>query len=117
MKRFILFITVIPGVMYLLMSLTYDPFWSVLAFILIRGVIAFRWPAFSDYLNREIPDEIRATTLSIISMLGSFYLVVMRIVIGKIADRSLSLAFVVMGSIIIAASIILEIRRRAVLEN
>lgn len=116
-KRFILLVTVIPGVMYLLMSLTYDPFWSVLIFILIRGVIAFRWPAFSDYLNREIPDEIRATALSIISMFGSFYLVVMRIVIGKIADRSLSFAFVVMGSIIIATSVILEIRRRAVLEN
>jgi MFS family permease len=61
--------------------------------------------AASDYINKMIPSENRATILSFASMMFSFFMITLFPVIGVIGDKySLRIAFVglgVVGSILV----------------
>ena len=109
MKKAIFIVTILPGIFYLIMAITFYWIWAILLFIMIRAIIGLQQPLFSDYKNIHIPSKARATILSLISMLVSLYLVFMRLIIGKIADINLSYTFVFMGIIIIIASLFLRI--------
>ena len=62
-------------------------------------------PIFADYFNRHIPSAVRATTLSLISLLTTGYLLLIQPFIGWIADQNLRWAFIFMGAIIIVGSV------------
>lgn len=111
MTKAILLITIIPGVLYLLMSAIFSPVLSTMLFIILQGTIGLREPLFADYKNIHIPSRVRATTLSIISMFTSFYLIIMRLIIGKLADINLAYAFLLMGGVIILAALFLKINK------
>jgi len=85
---------------------------SFVWYVLHRGSINLRQPLFSQYQNDHIESHNRATVLSIISMITSFYLVIMRLVLGKIANFDLLLSFIIMGGIIISGAIFFRIDER-----
>ncbi len=68
-------------------------------------------PIFMDYMNRHIKSKNRATVLSLISMLSGFYVGIMGLLIGWIADYSLHLSFLFMGLIVIISSVLLKIKK------
>lgn len=109
MKKAVLLATILPGLFYIGMAFLFHPVWAILLFIGLRAVIGLQEPLFADYKNVHIPSKNRATVLSLIAMLVSLYLVIMRLIIGKLADYNLSYAFIFMGAIIIIASIFLRI--------
>ncbi|AZR72386.1 hypothetical protein BBF96_02630 [Anoxybacter fermentans] len=108
-KRGVFLVTFLPGVLYLFMSFVFHPIWSVVLFIFLRAIIEIRYPIFSDYKNIHIPEKIRATVLSLISQLSSFYLMIMRLIIGKLSEYNLSYSFIFMGLVVMAASIYFRI--------
>jgi MFS family permease len=101
--------TILPGVLWILMALTFNPVAAVLLFILSDGAGNLRDPIFADYLNRHIPSHIRATTLSAISLLTSLYLLLLQPIIGALADVDMRYAFVLMGMLIVGGALLLRI--------
>ncbi|MBN1792096.1 MFS transporter [Candidatus Woesearchaeota archaeon] len=109
MKRSIFIATFVPGILYLIMAFVFNPIFAVILFIFQKGIIGLSDPLFSDYKNRHIPSKYRATILSLISMFTSIYLLVMNLIIGKLTDINLKYSFVLMGGIVILASVTLRI--------
>jgi len=109
MKWAVFFATILPGILYIVMAFTFHPIWAILLFVMIRATMGLQGPLFSAYKNFHIPSKSRATILSLVSMIVSLYLVVMRLIVGKLADINLSYSFLFMGMIVIIASIFLRI--------
>ncbi len=108
-KIAILTFTILPGLFYILMASTFSPALAILLFCLNYGSMSLQEPLFADYMNRHIASAERATVLSTISMLSSLYIALMGPLIGKLADSSLSLAFLFMGSLVIAGAVLFRI--------
>jgi len=113
MRWTILIATIIPGIMYIAMAFIIGPIYSFIWYIIHSGVSRMREPLFSQYQNAHIQSRNRATVLSVISMIVSMYLLVMRLVMGKIADNSLILSFIVMGTIIVVGALLFRIDERS----
>lgn len=109
MKRAILLATLLPGLLYLAMAFVFHPLFAVVLFVANVSVMQLQAPLFSDYKNKHIPARIRATALSLICTLGSAYVILMRLLIGWLADINLSYSFLLMGSVIILAALALRI--------
>jgi len=105
---------IIPGLFYLLLAFIRHPVFSVALVILAFGSMFLQKPLFSDYLNRHIQSRNRATVLSLINFLSGFYVALIGLFIGFLADRSLPSAFIFMGSLITAAALILRISEKQV---
>lgn len=68
---------------------------------LLYGSRALRAPIMSSAANTLVPSEIRATTLSVLNMLGTVLTVVLNPVIGYLADRSLTVSLLFSGFMIL----------------
>ncbi|MDY7041244.1 MAG: MFS transporter [Chloroflexota bacterium] len=105
----LLLVTVLPGVLYLLMSVVWHPLFSVLAFCVLFGSMSLKAPIFSGHLNRHIESKNRATVLSLINMFSGVYVALMGLLIGRIGDFSLTYAFVFMGVIVLLGSFLFRV--------
>ena len=105
----ILLATLLPGVCYLLMASISHSRISPLLFICAYSSMNLQKPIFADYLNRHIESTNRATVLSMLNMVSGIYVALMGIIIGAIADVSLSSAFFFMGSVILISVLCIRI--------
>ncbi|MEK7633807.1 MAG: MFS transporter [Patescibacteria group bacterium] len=103
--------TLFPGIFYIFMSFIFSPFISGILFIINYGSMSLQEPFFADYYNIHIKSENRATTLSAINMFSSIYIALMGLVIGSIADVSLSYTFLFMAILIIVGSFLFKINK------
>ena len=97
-------LTLLPGAGYLLLALTKQP---VLVWLLVAwmyGTNEIRTPLVSTYQNEWIATPSRATALSLINMLLSFFVAVMMPVYAALAALSLPLAFSIMGGVILIST-------------
>ena len=85
----------------------------VSAFILTYALTDIKNPFISAYQNSIIKSNNRATVLSLISMVSKLYIAFMGLIIGRIADTSIRLTFLVIGLLIILFSLILRIDKYA----
>jgi len=108
-KKALLFSTLLPGFLYICFAFIIGSVFSLLFFVLLKGSMDMKNPLLSQYQNNHIQSYNRATTLSIISVISSAYLFIMRIVIGKVANNNLSLAYLILGIIIIVGSLVFRI--------
>jgi MFS family permease len=106
----LLLVTGLPGVLYLVMAAARRPACSVLAFCTLAGSMSLKDPIFSGHLNRHIESRNRATVLSLISMVSGLYVALMGLLIGRIGDFSLTYAFVFMGVIVLAGSLLFRMK-------
>ena len=84
---------------FLLVAAVPNIFTIILFVVFAGGFGLTRLELMFAYMNRFIPSEQRATVLSSISMFRRFALVVLNPMVGFMADRSLSLALVIVGLI------------------
>ncbi|HLD64044.1 MAG TPA: MFS transporter [Candidatus Peribacteraceae bacterium] len=108
-SRGALLVTLLPAVFWFLMAMVFHPVYSVLLYILNDASGNVRDPIFSDYLNRHIESHNRATVLSTISLLGSLYAVIVRPIIGLVADIDIRYGFMMMGLIIVIGALYFRI--------
>jgi MFS family permease len=106
--------TIAPGVAWLLMALIFDPVLSFAMYILCDAIGNLRDPIFSDYTNRHIESHNRATVISTIYVIESFYAMIARPFMGWLADFDIRYAFVAIGLIIVSAAIFLRIGKEDV---
>ena len=112
MKKTIFLATIFPGLLYLAMAFIIGPAISFIWYIFLLGISCLRDPLFSQYQNDHIESHNRATVLSIISMIISVYLIIMRLILGKIANENLILSFIVMGGMIVLGAVFFRIDER-----
>jgi hypothetical protein len=105
----LLLVTILPGVLYLVMAMTLHPLSSVLTFCALIGSISLKDPILSGHLNEHIESRNRATVLSLISMLSGLYTALMGLVIGRLGDFSLTVAFAFMGIVILAGALLFRV--------
>ena len=109
--RAIALLILLPGALYWILAAVAGPIAPVLVIILMYGVNDMKAPLFSAYQNALIESKNRATVLSMISMFLSLFLALGLPVYAALAQRSLSLTFVVMGLVIVLAGLLLGAHR------
>jgi len=107
----LLFATVGPGLIYFILTINQQPWIGIAAVVLFRGLNALKAPLFADYQNRLMASHYRATLLSLISMIAGGYTAVLGVIIGAIAERSLSAAFLFCGLVVVGASLIFRMKK------
>ena len=104
-------LTVLPGIAYFVLALISGPLPVWLVVTLMYGTNDMKQPLYSGYQNALITGKSRATVLSLMSMFSSLFVAIMAPVYAALATRSLPLAFVAMGAVILAAAVMLRVDR------
>jgi len=110
----ILIATIIPAILYFLMSIIFHPVFATMLFVLNYSTMRLQEPLLADYYNIHIKSEVRATTLSAINMFSSIYFAIMGLIIGRIADISIPMTFLFMGVIIFGGSVLFRIKESSI---
>jgi MFS family permease len=108
-RRSFVLVTSLPGVLYLIMAAVVYPALAVLGFCALYASTSLKDPIFSGHLNRHIESKNRATVLSLISMFSGVYVALMGLLIGRIADVSLTYAFLFTGIVILTGSLLFRV--------
>ena len=108
-KKGVQLAVILPGIFYFLLAFIYHSIMSIILIILAFGSMHIQKPIFLDYLNRHIESKNRATVLSLISVLSGLYVAIIGLLIGFLADISLTHSFIFMGIIITASAIFIRI--------
>ncbi|MCW1949101.1 MAG: MFS transporter [Candidatus Shapirobacteria bacterium] len=96
-KNYLRFSAIITAIFFLIVAL-FPNFFTIILFLVFAGGFGLtRMDLMSAYMNKFIPSNRRATILSSISMFRRFALVLLNPVIGFTADRSLSLALLIIS--------------------
>jgi hypothetical protein len=109
-RRFLQVYTIIPGIGFVLMALT---FYIPIIIPLILAIIGFgfsRRIIFVKGINKQIETQNRATVLSTINMAASFIRAILYPFIGYLVMWSLSTTFILLGVIIIIVALLSRIR-------
>lgn len=116
-KKGVFLAVILPGMFYFLLAFIFHPVVSIILVILAYSSMQIQKPIFSDYLNRHIGSKNRATVLSLINVVSGFYVAIIGLAIGFIADISLAYSFVFMGSIIALSAVFIRISESHVNTN
>lgn len=109
-KRLIIITGLITGIMFIILSLfNFIPL-VIFAIIIAAGFGKSRDPLFTNYYHKYIPSEQRATILSSISMVQCLIIAILNPIVGIMADWSLSITFIILGSLIIIFSFISQVK-------
>ena len=114
-KKAFFFSSVIPALGFIALAFVLNPIISVLLYLGIRIIAAIREPLFSELINKELPSNQRATLLSLISIIASVLTLVLRPVIGRVADISLSYGFMALGVLCLVSVFLFPIRKHHLL--
>ena len=107
--RAMLLATVLPGVLYLMMAINGLAWLAVVLFIGQWGVIHLSAPLFAGLYNIHLPDQARATGLSLISALVTVYVGVGGVVLGELAEWSLAGTFAGLGCVIVMGGLLCRV--------
>jgi MFS family permease len=110
-RRAITLLTLLPSILYLTLALVSGPWPGWLLVTLMYGTNEMRSPLLSAHQNRLINSQNRATVLSLMNMFLSLFIAVMAPAYAALATRSLPLAFLVIGTVILAAGLVLRVDR------
>jgi MFS family permease len=104
-------VTILPGLCYLGFALVSSAPLIFLLFVLTYGTTTLKNPLLSAYQNALIVPQQRATVLSLISLCTSFYVALLSLVVGWLADIDLRYGFALIGLIIVVATLVLRVDR------
>jgi MFS family permease len=89
LRRVLFWSAAVPGVLFIAVGLVRHPAFVVPAFLLLVGCKFVRAPILSDFINRHVESENRATVISSISLVERGITFLLYPVVGWVADRSL----------------------------
>lgn len=109
--RAITVLVLLPGLLYGLLALIAGPAAAWVVIVLLYATSDMKAPLFSAYQNARIASRSRATVLSLINMLLNIFIALMAPLYAALAMQAPSLAFAVMGAVIIGAAALLRVDR------
>lgn len=110
-------VTLVLVLLLIAIAFFVTPLAAVALFLLTDTFGNIREPIITDYLNRHIDDKNRATALSTISLIANGYVAVMLPIVGFIAGKNMSLAFLFCAAIIACGFLLFRIRADDVLHD
>jgi len=113
-EKAVVIVSVFPALMWTVMALVFDPVWSFVLFVITDAAGNIRDPIFSDYFNRHIKSINRATILSTLSLMYSLYQVVMRPILGYIADIDMRYMFLTIALVIMSGITFFRLKKEDV---
>lgn len=109
-KKLIIITGLITGLMFVILGIfSFVPL-VIFAITMAAGFGKSRDPLFTNYFHKYIPSEQRATILSTISMIQCLIIAILNPIIGIMADWSLSITFIILGSFIIIFSVVSQVK-------
>lgn len=111
-RRALVVATGLPGVLYLAMAWNSLPSLGVALFVVQWGAVHVGMPLFAGLFNAHLPDEARATGLSLINALITVYTAIGGVVLGWISERSLPVMFALIGITILAGTALVRVDDR-----
>lgn len=103
----------ITGIFYLLSWFRW-PVIYILIYLVTEGLFALFEPIFSNDLQKMIPSDVRATMLSVVSMLFSLAMILIFPMTGWMIDRfGFANSFVYLGSFLLLATIFLRFQNKS----
>jgi MFS family permease len=115
-KRLLFLSAFLTGAFFIVLGVTsYAPV-VIAGIILGAGFGLSRGPLFSNYMNKYIPSDRRATILSTTSMLRTFSIVVVNTVSGLLADWSIPYTLLVLGMVVIGFSFLSKIKEEDLID-
>ncbi len=115
-KRLLFFTAFLTGVFFILLSVTRFAPLVIAGIILSAGFGLSRGPLFSNYMNKYIPSDKRATVLSTTSMLRTFSIVIVNTASGFLADWSIPNTLLILGIAAIVFSFLSRIKEEHLLD-
>jgi len=115
-KRYLVGSALISGGSLILLGFV---MWVPLALVLMLVAAAFgitRAPLLSNYINKYVESDNRATVLSLVSMTDRLFFAVLYPIVGLIVDWSLRAGFVAVGIMAIAAALASRVREEHLLD-
>jgi MFS family permease len=116
-KKRVLFLSAfLTGVFFILLGVASSAPVVIAGIILCAGFGLSRGPLFSNYMNKYIPSDKRATILSTTSMLRTFSIVVVNSVSGLLADWSIPNTLLLLGMAVIVFSFLSKIKEEDLID-
>ncbi|MCY4060909.1 MAG: MFS transporter [Chloroflexi bacterium] len=109
--RAIATLILLPGLLYWILAAVAGPIATASVVIMMYGFSNMKGPLFSAYQNALIENKNRATVLSLINMFVSLFVALGAPVYAALAEQSLEQTFLVMGTVIVAAAVLLRVHR------
>jgi MFS family permease len=113
----LLFLSCFPGMLYLLLAIAPNIQSLFPAFILTYALADAKNPLISAYQNEQIESSSRATTISLINMIGKIYTAIVSLLLGWIADYSISATWATVGALIILSTLLLRVDKQSMPGN
>jgi len=110
--RSMLLATGLPGLLYLAMAWNDRAWLAVALFVAQWGAMHLSGPLFSGLYNVHLPDEARATSLSVINAVVTVYVGIGGVVLGSLAEWSLPWTFAILGVAILAGAAAIRVDDR-----
>jgi MFS family permease len=102
-------ISILPGIFYCLFALATNMMALMPLFIFSYAFADAKNPLISAYQNEQIEGQSRATAISLINMLNKIYVAILGLFLGWIANYSISTVFIVIGVVVILATLFLRV--------
>lgn len=112
-ERAVWILLLLPGVMYWVLAWASGAIAPVIIIILMYGTNDMKSPLFSAYQNALIASKNRATVLSLMNMFLNLFVAIVAPIYAYIGSFSLMFAFILMGAVIVVATLILGVPRLA----
>lgn len=116
-KRRLLFATsLFTGIFFILGGMTKWFPLALLSIVLAGGIGMTRRPLLASYMQKYIPSEKRATIMSGVNMLRTLSIVIGNLIIGKLADWSVTNTFIILGICAIVAAFISRVEEEHLID-
>lgn len=104
--------SIIPAIGFMILGLVFDPFLSIMLYLIIRVLASLRPPIFSGLMNNEIDSINRSTILSASSLFTAVFLIIIRPVIGILTDIGIFWGFAGLFVLSLSAGIMVLFGRK-----
>jgi MFS family permease len=112
-KKSLLWLTSLgTGLAFIILAFAKTPWLVIFAIVLAGSCGLSRTPIYSASMNAYIPSAQRATVLSMISMLRTLTIVVVNPCVGFLADVSLSMTMLVLGTALLGLTVFSRVEER-----
>ncbi|MAU08993.1 MAG: hypothetical protein CL607_04165 [Anaerolineaceae bacterium] len=110
-------LVLLPAVLYGVLAMVAGPIPAWILIVLLYATNDMKAPLFSSYQNALIANQSRATVLSLINMFVNLFIAIVAPIYAAIGTRSLPLAFLAMGGVILFAGVVLRVDRLILNQN